>query len=92
MCQIKLLGFGISETMKLIGEGEYNLNVLKEIVVTNSFLGLDENVRGCQNEEPLDNCTTRHYMESLSKNCGCLPISIRLSDEVAVFILLLPNA
>ena len=39
----------ISEPVALIGEGEYNLNVLKEIQVTDSFMGLDQNIRKCQN-------------------------------------------
>ena len=69
--------------MEFIGEGEYNLNDLKEIIVTDSYLGLDENVsRGCQNVEPLNNCTTRLYMDTLLRDCGCLPFNIRLSDKV----------
>ena len=32
----------------MIGEGEYNLNVVKEIVVTDSYLKMDQSVRGCQ--------------------------------------------
>ena len=36
--------------MKLIGEGEYNLNALKQIKVTDDFLGMDQDVRQCQNE------------------------------------------
>ena len=48
-----------AEVVKLIGEGEYNFNALKEIRVTKSYLGLDEDVRGCQDEEPLNNCTTK---------------------------------
>ena len=67
----------------MIGDGEYNLNVLKEIRVTDSFLGLDEYIRGCQNEEPLDNCTTRQYIDSLMYQCGCLPYNIRLYNEKA---------
>ena len=68
--------------MEFVGEGEYNLNDLKEIIVTDSYLGLDENVRGCQNVEPLNNCTTRLYMDTLLRDCGCLPFNIRLSDKV----------
>ena len=70
------------EPVKLIGEGEYKLDVLKEIVVTDSYLGLDKYIRGCQNEEPLENCTTRSYIENLVRNCGCLPLTIRLTDKV----------
>ena len=46
-----------------------------------SFLELDEYIRGCQNEEPLDNCTTRQYIDSLMNQCGCLPYNIRLYNE-----------
>ena len=67
--------------MKLIGEGEYNLNALKEIKVTDDFLGLDQDVRQCQNEEPLTNCTTRHHLKTILEKCGCLPFNIR--NEVA---------
>ena len=64
-----------------MGEGEYNLNVLKDIKVTESFLGLDKDVRGCQNDEPYDNCTTRHYLDTILNNCGCLPFMLRPSES-----------
>ena len=70
--------------MTLYGEGEYNLNDLKEIIVTDYFLGLNEDTRECQNEEPLLNCTTRHYMEYISKECGCMPISMILTNKYKV--------
>ena len=35
------------------GEGEYNLNDVKEIVVTDSYLGLDKTIRGCQRKDEL---------------------------------------
>ena len=44
--------------MQLVGEGEYNLDSLKEIDVTDHYLGLDENVKMCQHNEALHNCTT----------------------------------
>ena len=72
----------IAETVKLIGQGEYNLNALKEISVTDDFLGLDEGDRKCQNEEPLMNCTTRQYHDTLLGECGCLPINIGLFHKV----------
>ena len=74
--------YKISEPFKVIGEGEYNLDDLKEIRVTDSYLGLDQNVRKCQNQETVFNCTTRHYTETLMKECGCLPMSIHLSKQV----------
>ena len=69
------------EPVRLIGEGEYNLNVLKEIKVTESYLGLDENITGCHNEESFM-CTTKEYVDTTLKNCGCLPLNMRLSDKV----------
>ena len=72
---------------KLTGEGEYNLNIIKEEEVTESFLGMDQSVRGCQNEEHYDECTTRQYIENMREKCDCLPLSIALSDQVASFLL-----
>ena len=63
----------------MIGEGEYNLNSLKEINVTKSYLGLDKDIRGCQHDEPYVNCTTREYIDTILKECGCLPLNMRLS-------------
>ena len=72
----------ITEPVKLIGEGSYNLNDLKEIDVTDSFLGLNQEIRGCQNEESHDTCVTRVHRDTLLKQCGCLPFNMRLSDKV----------
>ena len=70
------------ETVEFVGEGEYNLDVLKEIRVTDSYLGLDQEDRGCQNDEPLQNCTTRQYHDTVLEECGCLPFYMKNSDEV----------
>ena len=69
----------------MTGEGEYNLNIIKKEEVTESFLGMDQSVRGCQNEEHYDECTTRHYIENMRGKCGCLPLSIALFDQVNFF-------
>ena len=65
---------------------EYNLNVVKEIKVTNDFLGLDEQIRKCRNEEPFKDCKTKNYNEIILEQCGCLPFSIR-SPEKVIFML-----
>ena len=44
--------------MELFGEGQYNLQSLKEIVVTDSFMGLDTDAKNCQNIETIDDCNT----------------------------------
>ena len=71
----------------LSGEGEYNLNILKEISVTDSFLDLDDYTRGCQNVEPFDNCTTRFFLNSLKEICGCIPKAINLLSQVYELII-----
>ena len=75
----------ISEPVIFIGEGEYNVNVLKEIKVSESYLGMDQGVTECQNEESFYNCTTRKFKDTLLEKCGCLPINIRISNEVLMF-------
>ena len=62
--------------MTLSGEGQFNLNIVKEIKVTDAFLQLPGRIRGCQNETPYSECITRLYMENAKRECGCLPISI----------------
>ena len=69
------------EPVKLIGEGYYNLDDLTKINVTESFLGLSQDSKQCK-EEPFYNCTTRHYIQAVIENCGCLPLTIRQSDQV----------
>ena len=70
------------EPVTLIGEGKFNLNDVKEIKVTESYLGLSQDVRGCQNEETMEDCSTRYYRETILQQCGCLPYSIRSSKKV----------
>ena len=60
------------------------MNVLKEIKVSDAFLGLDQDVRGCQNEEPLINCTTRHHLKTMLETCGCLPFNMELFQKVSL--------
>ena len=75
-----------SEPVKLSGEGKYNLNAIKEIKVTDSFLGLDIEDKGCQNEEPIENCTTRQYIETLLHQCSCLPLKLTEAQNVKLLI------
>ena len=64
------------------GSGEYRLDAFAEIKVTDSYLGLDENVRECQNQESFYECTTRNYLDTCVKQCGCLPANIKSSNKV----------
>ena len=72
----------ILDPVGLFGEGQYNLNNMKEISVTESFMGLDRNTKNCQNIETYDDCRTRLHIDNMRQKCGCLPLSIRFSGEV----------
>ena len=73
------------EPVTLIGQGEYNLNELKEVMVTDSYIGLDQAVRKCQNNEPFFNCTTKNYINSILDQCGCLPLNLNIKFKEVVF-------
>ena len=71
----------------LYGEGEYKLKILKEIKVTDSFIGLSQDVRACQTEEHIVDCETRNYLEYSNSVCGCLPFPVRTNNTVSKLIL-----
>ena len=66
--------------MHLVGEGKYNLNAITEVKVTESYLGLDMDIKECQNEEAIEECKTQHYIDSLLEKCGCLPLNMALTN------------
>ena len=68
--------------MEILEEGQYNLNNLKEISVTDSFMGLDRDIKNCQNVVAYDYCKTNSHVENLRQKCGCLPLALRLSEKV----------
>ena len=69
--------------LNLQGEGEYNLNSVTEIKVTESYLGMDQTIIGCQNKENIMDCTTRQHIKKLLDNCKCLPFTIPLKERTA---------
>ena len=82
-CSLKVnIKFSITDPVVLSGEGQYNLNILKEIDGTSSYNALSQGITGCQNKESVGECTTRSYKEKLRKNCGCLPLAIRILEQV----------
>ena len=71
----------------LLGEGEYNLNAWKLTKVTDSYLGLDQDVRGCQQFENIVECQTKYKKKYLLQECGCLP-SYHMAVEMKVRVFL----
>ena len=71
-----------TEPLELSLDMKYDLKVIKEITVTDSFLSLDRNIRGCQ-KESYDECTTSKYINRLIDQCQCLPFQLQLTEEVS---------
>ena len=46
VCVVLRITWIILEQVVLVGEGEYNLNALKVIEVTDSYHGLDQSIKG----------------------------------------------
>ena len=69
--------------MELVGDFEFALKIFKEISVTESFMGLGDNDRGCQSVEVQKNCTLQKYVQTKS-NCECLPLHLALNDQDSV--------
>ena len=56
---------GSTAPRQMYGEGNYALTAVKEVSVTQSFLGLKEEDKKCQNLESLEDCSTRSYLQSI---------------------------
>ena len=63
-------------------EYTYNLNVVKEMRVTDSFLSLPKEDIQCQNDATLMDCRTNKYLQYLLEKCKCLPLNLRLANQV----------
>ena len=77
--------FGSLDPVRLDGEFQFNLQSLKEVSVTDSFLGLDVHSRKCQNVETFNDCKTKLYIEKMMQKCGCLPLSHIMSEKVFTY-------
>ena len=74
--------------MELSLDRKYNFNVIKEIAVTDSFLSLADDIKGCH-EQILSECITRKYNNALLEKCQCLPFQMNLTEEVGRIISLI---
>ena len=73
-----------SESLSLSGEGNYAITDVKEIDVTEAFLGMDEETKLCQSEETPEDCWMKnHFKEGIVK-CKCTPYGLRNYSKVEV--------
>ena len=63
--------------LRLYDGGTYAISDVKEVLVTEDYLGLDEEVRKCQVQEIFEECTTRNYLTAIQEQCNCIPYSLR---------------
>ena len=54
------------------------MSAVKEIRVTEDYLGLEEETRKCQNQESFEECTTREYLEMFKQLCNCIPYGLSM--------------
>ena len=53
------------------------MTAIKDIKVTEEFLGLGQTITKCQIEESRADCETRKYREIALATCQCAPLSAR---------------
>ena len=78
--------FPFLDSLILHGEGNYNLNVVKEMKVTDSFMGLPQGVKQCQNTKVYLDCKTEEYLQALINNCMCLPFGLKYFNDSNISI------
>ena len=59
------------------GRGNYRLTAVREIKVTDDFMGLDLKTINCQNMTTLHDCQQAKYLTNLTKKCQCIPFYLR---------------
>ena len=70
----------------LEGEGDYSLTAVKDVQVTEEFLGLGEGMTKCQTEEYRDDCLTERFSREILSSCDCSPLHLatHLGNKVQV--------
>ena len=63
--------------LQLNGEGNYVLTDIKNIEVTEEFVGLGRTVTRCQTEEFRLDCQARRQKEKVLSRCRCAPYTLR---------------
>jgi hypothetical protein len=74
-----------TEPLILFGEGNYALTAVKEIDGTEEFLGLDEEIKRCQDRESFQECQAREYIKNGLEKCKCTPYEMRNYSKTVSF-------
>ena len=68
------------------------MSAIKDIRVTEEFLGLGEGVTQCQTKEFRTDCLSRKYQEEVLSSCGCAPLSTTSYYPAQVLPVLRPSS
>ena len=60
----------------MYGGGNYILSAVKEIKGTEIFLDMNDDKKGCQNRETLEECTSKQGLNLIISQCGCIPYKL----------------
>ena len=69
--------FLCSAPVTRFGGGNFGLKNLKELKVTSSFLGLEEDIRKCGGKQTKVECSTDYFMKEIVETCKCVPLHIK---------------
>ena len=69
------------EPLTVHGDGNYPLSLVKEIKVTDTFLGLEQRFKKCQTKESLGECTSALLLNKSIEMCGCVPFGLKTLTE-----------
>lgn len=72
----------------LTGGGHFALSGVKEVAVSEEFLGLGEETTGCQTGQSRADCLTGKYLARALNTCHCAPLNIRSHYDNQVDIML----
>ena len=79
---------------KFYWSGSIRIKGIKQIQVTDDYLDLDLQTRGCQNDNTYEDCITEFYLGLLKEECKCLPFNLQnfsKQDEIKKVLMELKN-
>ena len=62
------------------------MKMFMDVSVTDSFLGLDEDIRKCQRKDKFEKCVLTNSVDNMLKECGCVPLHIATMQDKVVFL------
>ena len=60
----------------LSGDGHFSLSGVKEVRVSQEFVGLGQEITSCQTARSRADCLTGDYLARAMETCHCAPLSI----------------